>query len=916
MSLSILVDAVLKGTLLLAAAFLVCLTLRRTSAAARHLLWSLTLLAIVAVPVLSNVLPWHVGVLPTPTVIARPENAGPHEAAQMAQLAAADDAVMRAPGGQVGETAGDLVASNAPLKPSESRMELPSWRSFVPLVVVLWLIGLGLTLSRLLYGVVTVRRVARKGEPLTKPQWVNAVTRAALRLRLRRAVRVVASAGAPMPFITGLLRPVIVLPSAAHTWDRERRQAVLLHELAHLRRADFLAHITAQVACVIYWFHPLVWAASRRMRAEGERACDDLVLEAGTRPSEYAGHLLDIVHNAGRSWAPVMALPMAQRSEFEGRLLAILEPGVKRHGVTPLVVVAIVAALALTAIPLVAMGPARGEQPPLDTPATEQGTGEVPAATATLPVVLPVESESIPVEPSLSETSPPASRGAQSNAAVSRIAAAEAAGPIVEGAEAAAADGAESDIAETHIVVAPETVAGPESSRPDLEPVTSTAPYQPAAAYAAALISALNDPTPAVRGAAVETLGKLQDTTAVLALMRTLRADSSPEVRRAAAWALGQYEDARAVPALSEALTRDADESVRAAAAHALGQIGDAGAVDALGDALSDANLEVRRYVIHALGQIEDARAVPALSRAVSDNVTELRRSAIHALGQIQDPSAIAAIQPALEDRDAEVRKTAAWALGQLEDARAVEPLAAALTSDDDVEVRRQAAWALGQIESKAAIAPLGEAIRDADAEVRRMAIWALGEIGDPAAVEALLPALDAADAETRRRAVWALGEIQDRRAVEPLAELVNDPDAEVRRQTVWALGEIQDQSAQTGLAAALADQNADVRRMAAWALGELGLRQAPPALLEAVSDANPSVRRAAAHALGEIEDPAAVPVLARVFDETDRDTRRTIVWALSEIRAPEAYDLLIRALQDEDPQIRRLAAQALGKRD
>ena len=95
-----------------------------------------------------------------------------------------------------------------------------------------------------------------------------------------------------------------------------------------------------------------------RLRHESERACDDLVLGAGTRASEYASHLLDIVRSAGRSNAPAAAVPMAQRSSFEGRLLAILEPGVARHAMSARRKVALAAGLALVVLPLAAMAPA------------------------------------------------------------------------------------------------------------------------------------------------------------------------------------------------------------------------------------------------------------------------------------------------------------------------------------------------------------------------------------------------------------------------------------------------------------------------------------------------------------------------------------------------------------------------------
>ena len=74
----------------------------------------------------------------------------------------------------------------------------------------------------------------------------------------------------------GLLAPnVILLPADADSWGEDRLRAVLLHELAHIRRNDWESRLIAQIMCAVYWFNPLVWFAARRMQVEAERACDD-----------------------------------------------------------------------------------------------------------------------------------------------------------------------------------------------------------------------------------------------------------------------------------------------------------------------------------------------------------------------------------------------------------------------------------------------------------------------------------------------------------------------------------------------------------------------------------------------------------------------------------------------------------------
>ena len=105
--------------------------------------------------------------------------------------------------------------------------------------------------------------------------------------------------------------------------------------------------------------NPLVWRAARKLRNECERACNDLVIRSGMTASTYANDLLDIVRNAGRSRSPAVALPMAQRSDFEGRLLAILEPRDTRRGPSAVRSLAAAALVVAIAIPLAAMAPAQ-----------------------------------------------------------------------------------------------------------------------------------------------------------------------------------------------------------------------------------------------------------------------------------------------------------------------------------------------------------------------------------------------------------------------------------------------------------------------------------------------------------------------------------------------------------------------------
>jgi beta-lactamase regulating signal transducer with metallopeptidase domain len=104
------------------------------------------------------------------------------------------------------------------------------------------------------------------------------------------------SVGGPLTF--GLIWPEIILPSSAASWQPALRTSVILHEEAHIRRRDTVAHLCTQLVCAFIWFQPLAWYAARRAANERERACDDLVLNSGISALDYAEHLLEIARES------------------------------------------------------------------------------------------------------------------------------------------------------------------------------------------------------------------------------------------------------------------------------------------------------------------------------------------------------------------------------------------------------------------------------------------------------------------------------------------------------------------------------------------------------------------------------------------------------------------------------------------
>jgi len=744
-------DAIAKATLLFAAAGLASFALRRRSAAARHMIWTLALLSVLVLPVLSIALPhWQLPIvtiageapqLPAPS-FQLPTHKSDRSASPIRQTPDASATVAAAP-----------LTYGAPARPPMS------WSA---VLLMIWLAGAFVILGRLGAGILAVQWMSRRTERVIDAPWLPQARSLAAELDISPRVLFLRSSRASMPMAWGIFRPAVLMPADADLWPAERLRIVLLHELAHVKRRDCLTHMLAQIACAFHWFNPLAWIAARHARTERERACDDLVLAAGTRGPDYADQLIEIarVMRSGRFPAVLAgaSLAMARRSELEGRLMAILDPSVPRAGVSRFRSAVATTAFALAVMPLASMQPwaiaAAGDRQEATQPQNQSGR---PAPQNAQPAPAP------------SSQPMPARRA-------DRVAerAAEAASPEVESAiQSGVQSGVQSAVQ-----------TGVES------------------AVKAELVQAVGmGVAHAVEAGVQSALGHVDLNTHVNTEINTnvnaqvnshINTNVNAQVNNRASRSGdqgGKAADPRMVAALTAAL-KDTDKDVRETALHALVQLRDPSIFEPLVQALADAAADVREQAAFGLGQLRDRRAVEPLTNALKDQNADVRQQAAFALGQLRDRSALGGLTAALKDTDEDVREQAVFALGQMRDPASVEALMTAM-HDAKADVRQQAVFALGQIRDRRALEPLISALKDTDADVREQAAFALGQIRDRGAVEALVIALKDSAADVRQQAAFALGQIRDPRAIDGLTAALKDASADVRQQAAFALGQL-----------------------------------------------------------------------------------------------------------------------------
>jgi len=209
-------------------------------------------------------------------------------------------------------------------------------------LLVIWLAGALLAFAPLAAGAVAARRMARRATPLG-PALRRTVE------KLARGAEILVSGELEVPLTCGFLRPRILLPASVEHWTPTRLEAVLAHELAHVRRRDVAAQVAAHVVAALWWFQPLVWVMRQRLRAESEFACDAEAVRLGFRPSEYAKELVAVARAMGReAKMPSLAISMVRSCELEDRVRAILNPTAALLG--PFRAVALACALGSVAI--------------------------------------------------------------------------------------------------------------------------------------------------------------------------------------------------------------------------------------------------------------------------------------------------------------------------------------------------------------------------------------------------------------------------------------------------------------------------------------------------------------------------------------------------------------------------------------
>ena len=194
----------------------------------------------------------------------------------------------------------------------------------------IWAVGSIILLTRLLSQCYTIKKWCREAEVTPSARDLKLIEECAEQLQLQVLPEIRYTSKLNSPVITGLLKPVLLLPRTSTEWSRETLRMVIIHELGHLQRRDLWTNMAAHIACALHWFNPLVWMLRKRLLNECEYACDAHVISHGTNAKTYINALCDVAEScqqiiSNKNKAPVAVLAMANKASLKSRVRNVLD---------------------------------------------------------------------------------------------------------------------------------------------------------------------------------------------------------------------------------------------------------------------------------------------------------------------------------------------------------------------------------------------------------------------------------------------------------------------------------------------------------------------------------------------------------------------------------------------------------------
>ncbi|MVT10410.1 M56 family metallopeptidase [Chitinophaga tropicalis] len=226
----------------------------------------------------------------------------------------------------------------------------PNLEMWFPVVVAIYVAGVTVMTIKLIMDLLQLQQIKQKQVLAIDPVWERHLEKLAAQLRIPRKIKLLISQHIEVPVMIGFLKPVILMPIAMfNNLTAEQLEAILLHELAHTKRNDYLLNIFQSIVETILFFNPFVWWISKNIRLEREHCCDDLVIASKVQPLHYAKALVALEEYRLTVNALAMAAADNKQHLFH-RIKRIMEMKTKNINYTQKLLAVMIIAVGLVSI--------------------------------------------------------------------------------------------------------------------------------------------------------------------------------------------------------------------------------------------------------------------------------------------------------------------------------------------------------------------------------------------------------------------------------------------------------------------------------------------------------------------------------------------------------------------------------------
>jgi HEAT repeat protein/beta-lactamase regulating signal transducer with metallopeptidase domain len=813
---------------------------------------------------------------------------------------------------------------------------LPRVRSALPWLVGLWTAGVLVLSLRLLGAWLRARQLRIDGTSAVDPAYEKVLERLVAKLGVLRPVRLLQSSILQVPAVIGWLRPVVLIPATLSSGlTISQVEAILAHELAHIRRHDYLVNLLQALVETLLFYHPAAWWISRQVRQEREHCCDDVAIRACGDRKLYAGALLTLEQHRA-----IALLPAATGGDLVARIRRIASPSLSHAETSSRWLAALIA------------------------------VGSVLSIGAATAVVTPgdgrLEAQDSPSGSSFSERNAPV-------APDTVIRHPDPSAPLAErwqwSRQVATTQRFKAFWVGYTIEPMPAIDGSIYIGRLERRGISGTGGLN-----LRGRITNFGDFTgfnvPGVRLAPLVGGGMPDDVALLFAFVLDDR-DRPVLARvhisslalpvdledRPLLW-LGDSDDEESMAQVNT-LFASAPEDLKQDVVAALGVHGSAAAVPYLARWLEGSeNNDVREEAAEWLGYHPEPAALALLSRAArNDRISDVRREAAEAVAEMRLPAATDSLIALAKDlKDSDARSEAVEGLSERSDARALAAAVEIARNDPSMDIRREAIETLGEFKDAAGFRYLVEIARsDRSPDMRMEAVETLAEVGKP---DDALPVLrqiieEDPDEDVAREAVETLGDLEAPGAVSLLRDFARrHPRAAVRQEAIETLSELDSGSETISLLSSIAreDQNEDVQSEALESLGEMGVPETgnlvaevarthekeevrrravemlPEALgpasalakLKEIATGDPSVdvQVEATETMGELPAELAIPVLKDLAEHHPaEEVRVEALETLGDLDSDEAMEVVVTVAEGtSSTEIRREAIETLGE--